>query len=450
MKRVNWMIIGLMVGVLTITIGAAAAAKEGWVPVSGNVTYKGAPVCAMVLINGQYAFTCSGDGSFGMEAPLDANGRITVQAFCSGRSPFKQIVDPSQAAGMAVALADDDGDAALVVSNGLTAKNSSRCIVSGTITYDGTPVCAMVLANGQYQFTCSGDGSYRLDAPLDESGGVTLYAFCAGKQPYKISYASDQISFTADTDQDGYTITAGDCNDLDAGIHPGAHDICGDGIDQDCNGADAACTNQVPVSFVAAGTYSFDGSTAAMYFSSTTFIPMNGPTPFTTLYIPVTSLTATTMTIINEGGDAMTWTRSTGTADNIAGTWTHIEDDGGRLEMQIWSDGTVSLDGHYNLTDVYSGSGTYTYSGNVLRLYWTSSDFDDGPRAGQSLSVQILAVTATTMQLINDEGRVETWERWQGTSGNIAGTWSNDEEDDCVVVVDLKNDGTFTHKEYIE
>lgn len=42
------------------------------------------------------------------------------------------------------------------------------------------------------------------------------------------------------TNQDGDAWSApDDCNDLDASVHPGAHDTPGDGLDQDCDGADA-------------------------------------------------------------------------------------------------------------------------------------------------------------------------------------------------------------------
>jgi hypothetical protein len=43
------------------------------------------------------------------------------------------------------------------------------------------------------------------------------------------------------TDVDGDGFVADDCDDMDPSVHPGATEVCGDGIDQDCDGADLAC-----------------------------------------------------------------------------------------------------------------------------------------------------------------------------------------------------------------
>lgn len=39
----------------------------------------------------------------------------------------------------------------------------------------------------------------------------------------------------------GHVSNAADCDDTNAAVHPGAVEVCGDGIDQDCDGMDAAC-----------------------------------------------------------------------------------------------------------------------------------------------------------------------------------------------------------------
>ncbi len=46
-----------------------------------------------------------------------------------------------------------------------------------------------------------------------------------------------------DEDNDGFP-QSNDCNDHDNSVFPGAVEICGDGIDQDCNGVDSLCNDQ--------------------------------------------------------------------------------------------------------------------------------------------------------------------------------------------------------------
>jgi hypothetical protein len=44
-----------------------------------------------------------------------------------------------------------------------------------------------------------------------------------------------------DKDGDGYNASVDDCNDLNASINPGAIEICGNGVDENCDGVDDSC-----------------------------------------------------------------------------------------------------------------------------------------------------------------------------------------------------------------
>ncbi|MDO8519606.1 MAG: MopE-related protein, partial [Deltaproteobacteria bacterium] len=52
----------------------------------------------------------------------------------------------------------------------------------------------------------------------------------------------DGVLDFADTDGDGfYSVCPTDCDDTDQSVNPAADEVCGDGIDNDCDGTDQAC-----------------------------------------------------------------------------------------------------------------------------------------------------------------------------------------------------------------
>ena len=76
-------------------------------------------------------------------------------------------------------------------------------------------------------------GSYTVTLTVRDSDG--------SEDSASIIVTAEAVENDTDADGDGWYISQGDCNDNDATINPGATEICGDGIDQDCFDGDRDC-----------------------------------------------------------------------------------------------------------------------------------------------------------------------------------------------------------------
>ncbi|KAB2923337.1 MAG: hypothetical protein F9K25_18530 [Candidatus Contendobacter sp.] len=175
----------------TVTIHTLTTAPQGGFRITGSITDDGAPLCALVLANGQFLFTC-GDplpkGDFDLTVPVDDQGQITLFGFSSGLAPFQQTLGP----GALPASVNATSCATPKVTYTTAAAPEGRFRLTGSITLGGDPLCALVLANGQFLFTC-GDplpkGDFDLTVPLNGYGQITLFGFSAGLLPFQQTFS---------------------------------------------------------------------------------------------------------------------------------------------------------------------------------------------------------------------------------------------------------------------
>ena len=78
------------------------------------------------------------------------------------------------------------------------------------------------------------DNNYAVNPGRSELCGDGIDQNCDG-----IDLSCDAL----DQDGDGFSVLEGDCDDSNVSIAPNRFDVCGDGIDQDCNGQDLSCDN---------------------------------------------------------------------------------------------------------------------------------------------------------------------------------------------------------------
>lgn len=167
---------------------SVGSAPEGSVNLSGSVRAQdGSPLCAMVLASGQFMFSCDPDGPFSLtNLPRENDGTVRRQVYANGFFPRIDVLDGSVDETVVLARSGvcpnynpptDPGD--------FPDSAGKRIDIPGEVLMQNTqtPVCALVLANGQHMFSCDGWGEYALNIPLDDNGQFEVQVYAEGFAP---------------------------------------------------------------------------------------------------------------------------------------------------------------------------------------------------------------------------------------------------------------------------
>jgi len=160
----------------------------------------GTGLCAMVLASGQFTFSCNPNGPFSLtDLPREPDGTVKRQVYADGFFPGIDVLTESVDEPVIMAAAGSCPDYNPPSNAGVFPDSAGKRIdVSGSVLLQDTqtPLCALVLANGQYMFSCDGSGSYALNIPLDDNGQFKLQVYADGFAPTILSF--DEFSAVND------------------------------------------------------------------------------------------------------------------------------------------------------------------------------------------------------------------------------------------------------------
>jgi hypothetical protein len=161
---------------------------NGPVDLSGTVKASGGEdLCAMVLASGQFMFSCNPAGVFSLEGlPRENSGSVKRQIYADGFFPKVDTLTGSSNDAVVMTRSGTCPSYNTPYDTGFFPDSAGKRInISGKVLTPNsqTPICAMVLANGQYMFSCDGSGSYALNIPLDTNGQFKLQVYADGFAP---------------------------------------------------------------------------------------------------------------------------------------------------------------------------------------------------------------------------------------------------------------------------
>jgi len=169
--------------------------------ISGTIKNSvGTPICAIVLASGQYMFSCNPVGDFSLSGlPRRPDGSIKLQIYAHGFKPYIVYLTQSGTYNIVMTNAGTCPDYNPTYSPVVNTGSAGQWVdISGQVLVQdtSTPVCALVLASGQYMFSCGGSGDYALHIPLNANGQYKLQVYADGFAPYTIILDENKLTDT--------------------------------------------------------------------------------------------------------------------------------------------------------------------------------------------------------------------------------------------------------------
>jgi hypothetical protein len=170
------------------TYAEFTVASDGTVDLTGTVQDEGStPLCSLVLASGQFMFSCNPNGPFSLlDLPRETDGTVKRQVYADGFFPNVETLPGSVDQFVIMTRSGACPSYNTPYDPGFFPDSAdNRIDISGSVLLQDTqtPICAVVLANGQYTFSCDGTGSYALNIPLDADGQFKLQVYADGFAP---------------------------------------------------------------------------------------------------------------------------------------------------------------------------------------------------------------------------------------------------------------------------
>ncbi len=202
--------------------GSSVPSISATVQAGETVDWYAAAFGGSALATGVTSYTPSGAGTYYAEARNTSSNCVsstrTGITVTLNSLPVVSITGASSVCiGQTTTLSPTSGGSWVSDSPGVASVNSSGVVTglsAGTATFtftDAVTLCTRTTT----QVTVTAQLTYYRDADLDNYGQGSAILGC--------------------TVPAGYSLISGDCNDSNAAIHPGAVEIPGDGIDQNCD-----------------------------------------------------------------------------------------------------------------------------------------------------------------------------------------------------------------------